>query len=221
MTGWDLAKAMWRRWPVVLIGLALTFAALRFDKPEVVYWAEASVTVVAPPNPVGPKTLEDVGGEPIPAASMLIQLINAGRFGPKSVSPDATLYGEGKRSAVSARLHDAGGQWGSRVDNPIIDIQAVDDDDDKVKSRIEAEQARLRQQLDDLQNQLGVVASQRLSIYVPPTPVNVWEVTGSRARASASTLLLGMFLTVGSVYEIERRRRRPAGARALEWKRLS
>lgn len=205
LTGWDMVKAMWRRWPVVVLGVVVTVALIRFDKPETVYWAKFPVTVVAPPNPVGPKTLEDVGGEPIAAASMLIQLINAGRTGPRSVSPDATLYGEGKRSAVSAQLHDAGGQWGSRVDDPIIDIEAVDDDPTKVRAEILNEVARLGRQLNDLQDQLAVVPSQRLSIYAPPTEINVWQVAGSRVRAMASTLVLGVATIGFIVYWLEMR----------------
>ncbi len=216
MTALGLARAMGRRWYVVALGIALTVVAAMAARPEVVYWAELKVTVVQPLGPREPRTLENVGSDPIAAATMLMEMVNKGRTSQRSALPDATLYGEGKREAVQAALHDVGGQWVSQVREPVIDVQAVSHDAREVLTRLSGQVEDLSKYLATLQDTLEVVPSQRLTLRAGPAETTVRTVTGSRVRAVGSTLLIGLGLTVGAVYWLEqlvghRRRVRPSG----------
>ncbi|MEO7061280.1 MAG: hypothetical protein ABI083_16285 [Lapillicoccus sp.] len=176
---------------------------MRSSAPETLYWASTQLTVVRPQTEVKPLTLEDVPPDAVPAAAMLMQLVNQGKTPPKSTSPDATLYGEGKRNTVEAKLRDVGGQWGSQVPNPVIDIQVVNDNEAHVQQQLDSESALLSSRLKELQDVLAVVPSQRMTLE-PPVPSRVMTVTGSKSRSWGSSLLIGLFGTSAAVYWVER-----------------
>lgn len=195
-----LARVLMRRWYVVLFGIAVTIAATKWSTPEVVYWAEVTVTVVQPSQPREPKTLENVSSDPVAAATMLVEMVNKGHPTMRSVSPDATLYGEGKRETVQAALRDEGGQWASRVQEPIIQIQAVSHSPSRVHSQLSGQVGAVRGYLDELQDTLAVASPQRLTLTVEPEDAPVRAVTGSRSRAAGATLIVGLGLTVIVTY---------------------
>lgn len=219
MTSRDFLRALRTHWYVVLLGVLVTVAAVRLTVPERVYWVAESVTVAQPVKVTVDTTLQDKPPTTVPAATVLMQLVNGGRVAPASNAADATLYGEGKRDAVSARLRDVGGQWGVAIPDPIIDIQVVGPTADGVARRLDGQVAMLRAQLTALQDRLDVAPSQRLVIETSDFPAPVAEVTGSRMRSTASTTVLGAVLTgaviVGAAGRRRRRQRsRPSGERS-------
>jgi len=211
VTAYELVRVARRRPVSLMAGLIATLALVLTAHPEPVYWATMELRVVAPAAPGAPKTLEDPDSDPIIAATtMLTSLVNGGHVQPKSASPNTTLYGEGYRQAVSARLRDKGGQWGSSVRDAIIDVQAVDSNPSAVRISLEKQSAELTRLLSQLQDDLDVAQSQRIMVIAPSTDADVLEVGGSRVRAMASSLLIGLAVTLTSIYWIEILARRRA-----------
>lgn len=211
MTAQDLLWLIRRRWYLAVLGLLATVAVCLLIRPEVIYWGKVSLVLTPPVDPVLPKSLEEPPSSPVAAATILIRLVDGGYIEPKSSSADATLYGEGKRQAVTARIRDFGGQWGSLIPSPTIDIQAVDPERTVVTEGLAQQERALRGTLDKLQDDLQVAPSQRLVLSGEPVPTVVAQVTGSRVRALASSAFLGLVLTVAFVYWSERALRRWAG----------
>lgn len=203
MTALELLRSAARRWYVTLVCVLATLGATYLAGPSVVYWGAVAVTVVQPADPTVPKTLEDTGSDPIAAAIMLMEMVNGGRVTVRPTSPEATLYGEGYRRNVVARLRDIGGQWASQIQEPVIDVQAVDTDANSVHAQLQEQTQLLDAQLEGLQDKLAVTEGQRMSLDITPSEVNVWEVTGSRVRAFGATLVVGISLTVTALYWIE------------------
>ena len=200
-----------RRWYIVVLGLVFTLLLVHQSVPETVYWASGQVTVVRPRDELKPLTLEDAPPDAVAAATMLMQVVNRGHTGARSVSPDATLYGEGKRDTTEAKLREGGGQWASQVVDPVIDIQVVEDNPAAVTTQLTREVADLSKQLIQLQDSLGVVQSQRLTLVTPVVPPEVAAITGSKSRSAGVSVVAGLLLTIAGVYWSERisvRRRR-------------
>lgn len=204
MTTREFLRLARHRWYVVLLGLAATAGLVTTSAPETVFWTSTSVTVVQPVAPHQPLTLDDLGNGAVPAAVVLMQLVNQGHEGPHSADIDTTIYGEGKRNTVEARLRDLGGQWESQVPNPVIDIQVVADDPDTVSRRVDEEYTLLSQELVSLQDRLHVAPAQRLSLQRSSVPLSVTAVGGSHSRSLGASVLLGLFLTVAAVWWSER-----------------
>jgi hypothetical protein len=60
MTTAEVLALLWRRWYVVLLGLLMTAYALHgVQDARPVYWTQAEVALVNPPNPEGPNELTD------------------------------------------------------------------------------------------------------------------------------------------------------------------
>lgn len=203
MTALQLARALARRWYITLLGVTLTIGALTMARPETVFWSKLTVTLTQPADPLTPKTLEDKGDDPIAAAAMLMEMVNRGHSTVRSASPDATLYGEGKRDAVSAALRDVGGQWGSQVREPVIDVQAVGHNADDVPTELASQVHILQAHLNQVQDMLHVAPGRRMGLTVEPERPTVWRVEGSPTRAAGSTLLVGAILTIAAVYWAE------------------
>lgn len=216
MTAWQLLGAARRRWFIVVVGLIVTAANVVMTKPESAYWATLAVKVLPPADEITPKTLEDTGSDPVAAAVMLVVLVNGGHQDPRSSSATATLYGEGKRRATVARIRDVGGQWGTQVREPIIDIQAVDASPGIVESRLREQMSILEEKLTQMQDMLRVTPSQRLRLALSSSEVNVWQVSGSRVRGLWSSVVIGAVLTMFVVYWVETLSRRARAGRLAD-----
>lgn len=208
-----------RFWLVVAIGVAVAGLLALRTASETVFWVKQSVTVAQPAEPTTPKTLEDLPSTAVPAATVLMQIVNGNHSTPRSNAPDATLYGEGKRDAVSARLRDVGGQWGSVIPNPIIDIQVVGPTPEGVSAQLTAETDRIATALATLQQRLHVDPTRQLVIQPPQVGPSVVEVSGSRTRARAATVAIVLLATGTLLVALDRlptraarrSRRTPAG----------
>lgn len=184
-----------RHWIVVLLGLTTAGILARATAPETVYWVTESVTVVQPQVVKKATTLEDLPPTAVPAAMVLMDVVNGHAATPRSNSADATLYGEGRRDAVSARLRDVGGQWGVAIPDPIIDIQVVGASSKDVTAKLNFETNRLSSALSALQERLNVNPSQQLAIQPPRVAPTVVEVSGSRTRARAASVVIVLLAT--------------------------
>lgn len=205
-----------RFWVVVLLGFVTAGTMALATTPETVFWVTQPLTVVQPQTMQKVTTLEDLPPTVVPAAMVLMQLVNGQTASLRSNSADATLYGEGRRDAVTARLRDFGGQWGVAIPDPIIDIQVVGSSPKEVVAKLGAKTDRLNATLSALQTRLHVNPSQRLVIQPPRVAPTVVEVSGSKTRARAATVLIVLLATGTVIFAFDRL---PSGRtrRGLPW----
>ncbi len=193
-----------QHWYVVVLGLLVALGAVLATTPERVYWTSEALTVVQPQTTTADTSLEDTPPTAVPAATVLMRLVNDGKVSPRSNSADATLYGEGARRAVSAKIRDVGGQWATAIPNPIIDVQVVEASPAAVRTRLDAETAKLREAVSALQRRLHVQPSQQLIIESPQFAAPVVEVSGSKIRAVGSGIVIVLLATAGLIFWLDR-----------------
>lgn len=214
MTALELVGLLLRRWYVVVVCAALTLggAAVLLDRPPV-YFTQFEVVLLPPKESVNPNTLREDPYGMVPMAGLLVEEYNQGRHPLNMSTTETTLYGEGLDQGERVRMRNVGNQWLPIYSNPVIDVQVVDPDAD----RVEAEAARIARDLDGIldrrQDELGVRKASRMSTEMAPEDVVVQEISGSRSRTAAGLLLLGGSLTVVAVIWIERLSRARAARR--------
>ncbi len=204
MTALDLFRASLRRWYVVALCLSLTAVGVTRAEPRTVYWTSQVATVQSPATKSTPKRLGEPDSDPIPTAEMLAGLINRHSDIIRSKNATATLYGEGLYDTSSARVANAGNQWVTSVNEPSIQVESDAADPAVVVERQQAELESISIALKQLQDRFEVKPSQRMSLSVSPTQPIVQEIRGSRIRANASIILVGLILTLWAVYVTER-----------------
>lgn len=216
MTVADLLRVLLRRWYLVLVGAALSLAAVYVTTHQAgVYWTRFEVVVLPPIERVtNPNSLERGPYDLTSLAGAVVTQFNDGRHPQQMSTADTTLYGEGMRAGSAVRLHNAGSQWMQIHDRPVIDVQVVGPD----TGHVERESRRILERLDvilhERQEEIGIAESARASAISSPTRPTVAWIGGSRSRAALATGLLGALLTVLAVVWVDRRLARRTG-RAL------
>jgi hypothetical protein len=227
MTMARLLRLLIRRWYVVVAGVACTWlacTALMLTPP--VYAAQMDVVFVVPGG-VASSRADDAFAEPlINFASIVAVRVHAVRPSVKLSSPTAALYGLGVREGVSVSLADAGGQWESVFNRPVIRIQAVDSSPERVASVIDEVVVDIASAATSIQDESGVGKGARIGIETVPQKAEVFTYSRTRtseAKATAAAALLGLSLTACAAALSDRwarpRRRRSErtghGAKAL------
>ena len=213
MTAGEFILILVRRWYVVLLGIALTgvcgYAAVG---REPMYYTRIEVVVLPPAERPdvnvltrGPYSLTEI-------ASLLVAEYN-GKDRPLPMnSSDATLYGQGVRSGTQVRLHNSGSQWVSIFDKPVIEVEVVDPDPERVRTEVAGAVAGIRGILDHQQQEaFGIKMSSQVTLRESPDAPVISVVRGNRPRTAAATLLLGAWATMVAAYLVDRvltRRRR-------------
>ncbi|MEU6138168.1 hypothetical protein [Nocardioides sp. NPDC047086] len=205
MTALELVGLLLRRWYVVVACTLLTLggAVVLLDRPPV-YFTQFEVVLLPPKESVNPNTLREDPYGMVPMAGLLVEEYNQGRHPLNMSTTETTLYGEGLERGERVRMRNVGNQWLPIYNNPVIDVQVVNTDAD----RVEAEAARIGRDLDRIlqrrQDELGVRKASRMSTEMAPQDVVVQEISGSRARTAGGLALLGGSLTVVAVIWVER-----------------
>lgn len=206
MTARDLISALLRRWYVVLVGAALTVATgLMLLRSTPVYFCEFDVTVLPPQEATSQNNLRGNSYGLVPMAGLLVTEFNNGKHPLDMGTKNTTLFGERQFEGYRVRLQNEGDQWGRQYPRPVIDVQVVDPDPERVVTLSRSIVAELDEILSRRQDTLTPPAAVRMSLVTsPPDPI-VFEVTGSKPRAAGGLLLFGGILTLLTVMTLERR----------------
>jgi hypothetical protein len=212
MTLWDLSLALFRRWPLLLVGAVITcgcgLLALRDDG---VYWSRTQVILLAP-KAWYPNKLEVSPWEVTKATGVVVKRVVGADKSVKFASPEVTMIGTSDvREGAWVRQEDDGGQWSVGLTSPVIIVEAVAPTQTRVRDLQQAAVRKIAQQLVKLQEDWKVDPHLWITSTVAPTPAVIYHVTGSRPRALAMTALLGAAMTIGFTLTLEYLARRRAG----------
>ncbi len=205
MTSRELLALMLRRWYLVLAGTAITLAfAATTTNPQGVYWAQSNVVLLAPTFEEFPNKLEDPPYALTPLAGVVVAEYNGTNPPLLTSSSDTTIFGMGDRSGVMVRMPNHGTQWQTVYSSPNIDVQVADSSPEQVAIQVQQVTTELKDILSRVQESIGVPPSSRVTMIASPTDPTIVHISGSRIRALGAIGLLGLILTIGSVYWLER-----------------
>jgi hypothetical protein len=172
-----------------------------------VYWSQVDVVFQAPESTLFPNTLLVESEALITTAGVVAKTVDPSS-GARVVSDSVTLVGEGIRNGWSVHLPDTGGQWATNFSRPVLDVQAVSDSPARVSATISTLESRIDNVLARLQDDQNVAAVNRITASPnPPTPPMYYQ-SGSRTRALAATVLIGLIATFAVCRALDGRIRR-------------
>lgn len=208
MTSRELLMLVLRRWYILVLGLSLTGGVgwLALNWAPRVYWAATTVTVMqAASNPLEADSFSLTG-----IASMLVLRANDGELPNKTSSPSTTMYGEGILDGDRVRLRDPGGQWSTMIDQPVFFIEATGPSAAVVESRMRARSEAVSEDLELIQEQLGVPHQRRVFLRFEPASPTAAIAEGNPLRGVAAIGVVGVVLTgiAVALSDVPRRRRR-------------
>lgn len=209
MTFWELLRALGRRWPIVLVGIAITVVAgwgVISDKG--VFFTRTELVFLAPISAANPNALRTQSDDIIVTAGLVAKRMSGAGKVTKFASPDVTLIGLGVRDGWMVRLPDTGGQWGTNFATQRLVLDIVGPSVDDVKRRQDELIAQVMDVLATLQRERGVDPVNDITAIVAPETTVIYPVGGSRQRALIMTAFLGGGATVAVVLAIETARRR-------------
>ena len=211
MTIWSLADAVRRLWPLVMVGLIVTFAGSYVAaKATGVYYEQVNVVFIYPHG----SALEPGPSSLVSTAGLLETQLN--EQGPLPLSPTATIVGAGIRDGVRVRLPNEGGQWATNFDQEDLDVEVVGDNASQVRAETDATVTKIRTLLRSDQLSVGVRPRWLIGVGTSPSSPPVLYMRGSSARAGITAFALGLVLTPISVVMVDRwlgRRTRTVGDR--------
>ncbi len=213
MTFWELVRALFRNWPIVLVGGVLTVGSglIAISTPGV-HFTRVELIFLAPTSPPNPNALRTQSEGIIVTAGIVAKRVSGPGKVSKFASPDVTLVGLGKRDGWSLRLPDTGGQWASNFATQRLILEVVGPDDAAVRTVQGELIGRVEDELSALQDERGVAPANRISTMPAPQTTPIFAVRGARPRALALTALLGGGATIAAVLVAERWRRRRAAS---------
>jgi hypothetical protein len=206
VTSGELLRLVLRRWYLMLLGAAISVAALYLitDRPGI-YWTHFNVVLLAPVDKdYYPNKLENAHDQLAPMAGLLVADWNGVNRPPLTASSKTTLFGEGQRQGIQVRVPNEGSQWVPLYLSPNIDVQIVDSNPDTVAQEARRVSAELKALLQKRQDDLGIQPVMRITTMVSPADPTIEYVSGSRARAGLATGLVGVALTTIAVYWTDR-----------------
>ncbi|KDA04886.1 hypothetical protein DC31_01955 [Microbacterium sp. CH12i] len=215
MTLADLLRALLRRWPVVLVGLAITAGVTVIGtSASPVYHSRTEVVFLAPVSARYPNELVTQTESLIVTAGAVARRINGAEspvmYGSSLANP-VGAPGNGEKTWIS--LISIGTQWVPVFDDQVLLIDAIGDTPEKVTDRIQTADEEIRGALLDLQMEQGVNPVAHITTRMSPAEPVVAEIKGSRVRAMGMTAVIGGLLTIAAVVVLEVRSRSPRDQR--------
>ena len=196
-----------RVWLASLLGLGATiFAAVWVDAQPGVYVGVAQVMLLPPAQALAPNPLKS-SRDALGLAQVVERVINGGPDGRGVVDQDLTLGQLGVREGTSIQLHNDGTQWADDFNRPALDIKVVDVTRAAAKRRMDDAIARVRNTLEDLQDEQQVVNHNRVTTELAPANPTIVYDDGHPSRGVAMTCLLGGGATLMLTSWLVRRRR--------------
>jgi hypothetical protein len=205
MTAWELAAAARRMWAVVLLGLLATAGLLwHVAHGAPVYSGE--VTVVLLSDAIG-SDLRQVDQGLVTTAAVVSRRVSAG-MSAGVASDSVSLVGVGIRHGYSVTLPNRGSQWSKLYDRPELRVQVAGTSVEEVHATLSLALRRIAEALAMTQAEVGVTGPNLVRTQLTPTVPDIREGRGSRTRAGAAALLLGMGATTAAVVVLDSRRTR-------------
>lgn len=211
MTSYEVARALLRRWWVVVGGLVVTVAFVSTHAPAApLYWARYDLFLVAPDQSGEVYSRTAPPASVTSLATLLEVLLDGNKPAPRAASQDVPVFGLSARPGVEVQAKDTGFQW-NRDYSAALAVQIAMPSSNEVRreASVLAREARLN--LKQIQDQQGVSRKQRVTVE-EPSAIDVTKVTPAPTRAAAGALILGSALTVLLAVRIDRliltRRRR-------------
>lgn len=209
MTLWDLTLALFRRWPVLLVGALITCSfGLLAIRDNGVYWTRTQVILLSPKSWY-PNRLQVSPWEVTKATGVVVKRVVGDGTTIKYASPEVTMIGTSKvREGVWIRQEDDGGQWSIGLTSPVIIVEAVAPTAERADQLRQDAIKQIAHTLQQLQKEWGADPGLLIASTEAPASAVTYYVTGSRVRALGMTAALGIGLTVGVVLILESRARR-------------
>ncbi|MDQ1293153.1 MAG: hypothetical protein QG608_1034 [Actinomycetota bacterium] len=194
MTVWELMAVLRRRWYVTVSGLmvVLVMAGVVHSLPGT-YSSQVDVIFLQPDDG---NTYRVVTPGLIGLAGIVGQMANGGQDQVQTVSDDVLLAEEGVEHGYSVRLPNSGGQWANNFERPLLDVQVTGDSPQEVHARLDTVLGKIDADLVDLQDRAKVDPRYRVTTRLSPLNPPVLHNAGSRVRALAGSLLLGIVLAL-------------------------
>ncbi|SKB04983.1 hypothetical protein [Aeromicrobium choanae] len=209
MVFWDVLVAAFRRWYVVVLGLAVTYVAVAaVDTAPDVYYLRGQAVFVAPASQVYPNKLRVNAADLITVAGVVGKRINGMDALPKTASSAATMVGRGVRDGVLITLPDNGVQWAPYFDTRALYIEVAAPDPETARARHREALTEISTELQTLQDEQDVAANERVTIAPSPESPAVVRLGGQPMLAKIMVLALGGGATLGAVAALERRAQR-------------
>ncbi len=209
MTTRTVLRAVLARWPLTLVGLALTAAGIHHvSSMPSPYYGQVAVHFLAPPSDRDPNRIQTETISLVQTTGIIKALVNDGHYAP---GESLSLTLRTRQDASSVSMPDSGSQWIQIFSKPVLMVEATGADPESVMRQIDASRDRIRATLEEFQDRDQVDARNRITVAdAPEEPVISHEV-GAPRRAMAATGLLGLALTVWLVCEADRWLRRRRG----------
>ncbi|MCW2530014.1 MAG: hypothetical protein JWM76_4874 [Pseudonocardiales bacterium] len=194
---------------VALIGVLATGVAGEVAvKAPAVYWTQVQVIFLTPRSAVNPNGYQSGSQSVISTAGIVAIRVGSSSGSPSVVSDSVTLIGQGVRHGYGVRLPNEGGQWAYNFTQPQLDVQAVGSSPAEVTTTLNQTLKRINDEVTSIQADQHVATVNLITTKLSPPVPPMYEQHGSRTRAAAATLLLGIGLTAAAINGIVHRRRR-------------
>lgn len=210
MTRNDFMAAMVRPWYLLLLGGVLTIAALGLLLGRVGVYATQVDVIMLPPTRDSPgNPIEGRSDSLIYFAAIVERELNNGVIENRYASAEATLYGAGVERGYSVTLPNTGGQWQTNFGRPVLSVEVVDADPDRLREVLAEQIGKLSQTVIDVQDREGVAPKDRITIGLSPSEPDISYIGGSRSKIVVGVAILGIGLSVSAVLLVDRWRRGP------------
>lgn len=211
MTTYDVLQILWRRWKLVVACLLVTMVtAAVVSAPITVYWSKTDVLFVYP-GPRNSNSLVTTSDSVIATAGLIAVQVNSTAHNPRLSTDDVSIVDAGIFTGSLIRLPNSGGQWAVNFNKPMLNVQVSGSDPEEVRSRAAAEVAQILGILKQRQAAAHVTPAELITARPSPALPVVEASRGSRIRALAGLLVLGLGLTFAVVLffdQVSLRRRR-------------
>ena len=204
---------------IVIFGALCTgYLARSLLASRPVFWSSVQVRFLPPTSSANPNNLQITLGSIIMTANAVREMIDDSDKAQPS-SPDVTIVDQGVHDGWSVTLPNSGGQYQTVYLDPYLVVQTAGPTPAVVTGRMFGLLDRIDADLARLQDLQHVPRSVRVQTARSTSKPLVYEVHGSRTRAAAGCLLLGVAGTWAMLRLHARRirrlgRLRPAHARA-------
>lgn len=212
MTIWDLVVTMWRQRLVTALCLVATAGALVLaGSPHDAYNGRVRIILLTPTVVPG-NALASTTTSLIAMTGVVARVANGPRDAANTVSADLSLTSLGVSEGWSIRQPSAGGQWEPRFEDPVLEVQSSGPTAEAADATMAKALDHVETALTQLQDAQRVPAELRIRTELSPASPVYTVQHGSRVRAVAMTMVVGLLVTGYAAMQAEaisRRRRRP------------